>query len=465
MLSSVQWELRRPKDNQLFEELIRDLFAKHWRDLNVQVNGRTGQKQDGVDVYGRPNQSHLWFGIQCKLREDGGLTRTDIEKEIQMARSFRHPLDTFIIATTLPRDNTLQAVVEQLNEIETKNDGFKVQIRFWEDICSLLDEHPNLIHKYYKISGYPIQSLPTSSEKNDEISETSPLLVGVLVDVSRSMIELLSDMPKQSGISNTRFANAINIIVEKAINFSKTLEADEVLPIISLFAYGFGFASLRKQFAGFLKRVGIGMQNIEPQLIPSSPVRDVFAEIATKESLPFTPTIAELHRSWDYYRKSIETQFLDVGAGHSILLEAFMVIRDRYQRELDRPYYKHPFLILISDGQLSDGNDSDLFSMADSMKQMGIQIVCCYIGDKKIMDPKKLYIEDQGTWPEEARRLFVCASTLVGESKQSNEIIEIAREKGWNIPIGSKLFVQINNTKLLEELIDIILSPVKAERT
>ena len=306
MLSSIQWELRRPKDNKLFEELIRDLFAKHWNDPNTQINGRSGQKQDGVDVYGQPNQSDLWFGIQCKLREEGGLSRSDIENEIQMARSFRHELDTFIIVTTLPRDNTLQAIVEELNQIETTQNGFKVQIRFWEDICSLLDEHPDLIRKYFKQGGHPIH-LPShsASKKADEISEITPLLVGVLVDVSRSMIELLAGMPKQSGISSTRLNNAVNIIVEKAIGFCKTPEADDVLPRLALFVYGFGFVSIRRQFVSLLKRVGIGIRSLEPQLIPASPVRDVFAEIAAKESLPFTPTVSELNRNWEY------TYFLD----------------------------------------------------------------------------------------------------------------------------------------------------------
>lgn len=142
----MQWELRRPKDNRLFEELIRDIFAKHWNDPNVQINGRSGQKQDGIDVYGQPNRSNLWFGIQCKLREDGGLSQSDIEHEIQMSRSFRHQLDTFIIVTTLPRDNVLQKTVERLNEIETSQNNLKIQIRFWEDICSLLDDHPDISH-------------------------------------------------------------------------------------------------------------------------------------------------------------------------------------------------------------------------------------------------------------------------------------------------------------------------------
>ncbi|MCB0034867.1 MAG: hypothetical protein KDE51_12630, partial [Anaerolineales bacterium] len=273
MLSSAQWELRRPKDDSLFEQLTRDLFASHWNDPNTQINGRSGQKQDGVDVYGQPNQSDLWFGIQCKLREYGGLSKSDIEHEIQMARSFRHKLNTFIIATTLPRDNSLQNIVEELDREEREQGGFKVQIRFWEDICSLLDEHPPLISKYYTQGGHPSypKSFTASPEPLDEISETSPLLVGVLFDVSRSMINLISNTSKQSGISRSQLTDAVNIIVEKAIGFCRSPEADEVLPRLALFVYGFGFASLRKMIFGLLKRIGVGSRNLEPQLIPSSP--------------------------------------------------------------------------------------------------------------------------------------------------------------------------------------------------
>ena len=65
-------------------------------------------------------------------------------------------------------------------------------------------------------------------------------------------------------------------------------------------------------------------------------------------------------------------------------------------------------MILISDGQLADGNDDDLLPVAEDMKQLGVQIICCYIGHKKITEPKKLYLEDQPNWPEEAKRLFFC---------------------------------------------------------
>lgn len=43
-----------PKSWVKFEDLTRALFAAVWRSPLTQKNGRSGQKQQGVDVYGTP---------------------------------------------------------------------------------------------------------------------------------------------------------------------------------------------------------------------------------------------------------------------------------------------------------------------------------------------------------------------------------------------------------------------------
>lgn len=138
-----------PLEDKEFEEMVRDLFASHWNDPNTQIFGRSGQGQKGVDIYGQPNQAGLWFGIQCKERKTGKLSRKDLEKEINLARSFHKKLDTYIFAITGSRDTKLQQIVDDLNETETQKGGFKVQILFWEDLCSLLSENSRIIRKYY----------------------------------------------------------------------------------------------------------------------------------------------------------------------------------------------------------------------------------------------------------------------------------------------------------------------------
>ncbi|MBK6607912.1 MAG: hypothetical protein IPG24_21140, partial [Leptospiraceae bacterium] len=57
----------KPSDDKEFENMVRDLFALHWKDDNTQIRGRSGQSQNGVDVYGYPNKSSALYGIQCKL--------------------------------------------------------------------------------------------------------------------------------------------------------------------------------------------------------------------------------------------------------------------------------------------------------------------------------------------------------------------------------------------------------------
>lgn len=44
-----------PKNWQDFESLCHDLWKEIWKDPNAQKNGRSGQEQHGVDVFGQPN--------------------------------------------------------------------------------------------------------------------------------------------------------------------------------------------------------------------------------------------------------------------------------------------------------------------------------------------------------------------------------------------------------------------------
>ena len=76
---------------QDFEDLCCDLWRQLWKDPNTQKNGRSGQAQKGVDVYGRPDQGPEWAGVQCKHKEQlvgAMLTRKEIEKEVEEARKF-----------------------------------------------------------------------------------------------------------------------------------------------------------------------------------------------------------------------------------------------------------------------------------------------------------------------------------------------------------------------------------------
>lgn len=142
-----------PPDNwQDFEELCLDLWSKLWNDANAQKHGRSGQAQQGVDVYGRPDQGPKWAGVQCKLknqRADGGLSLSELEDLIKEARRFEPPLGHFIIATTAPRDAHLQAAARRMDDCERQSGSFSVAVFSWDDIVSKLSGFPEILRKYY----------------------------------------------------------------------------------------------------------------------------------------------------------------------------------------------------------------------------------------------------------------------------------------------------------------------------
>ncbi|MGD8450390.1 MAG: tetratricopeptide repeat protein [Phycisphaerae bacterium] len=146
-----------PKDWQRFERNMRDLYEAHWG-ATATMHGRTGQPQHGVDIYGQPKGDD-YHGVQCKLHE-GNLSAAAAEKElrgeIKKATKFKPRIARFILATTAPRDATIQAFVRQFNEDEHK--PFTVEVAFWDDILALYEQHADVFERHYAFS-VPTRSL------------------------------------------------------------------------------------------------------------------------------------------------------------------------------------------------------------------------------------------------------------------------------------------------------------------
>lgn len=144
----------RPKDDDEFEEMICDICELEWGDPNTARFGRSGQKQHGVDVYGRPQGSTKYHGAQCKLRStDKQLSEDEIETEVREAKIFSSivgPLKRLIIATDAPRDTHTQTIVSKISEREIQDGGFEVGIWFWSDIIKRLVTQRRLLIKYYR---------------------------------------------------------------------------------------------------------------------------------------------------------------------------------------------------------------------------------------------------------------------------------------------------------------------------
>jgi hypothetical protein len=154
-MGSIPVDIAPPSFWQHFELLTLDICKQKWQDDYAERNGRSGQAQHGVDVYGYNRHQGEYTGVQCKKRKraegdverpSGTLNQKEIQDEIKLARTFVPALSRFIIATTGARDEALQSVARAYNR--TSKD-FQLTIWFWDDYVEHLNNNPSLMYRYY----------------------------------------------------------------------------------------------------------------------------------------------------------------------------------------------------------------------------------------------------------------------------------------------------------------------------
>ena len=102
----TQKQLRKPENWQDFESLCKKLWGEIWNCREIKKNGRHGQSQRGVDIYGIPQNEREYYGIQCKAKDEythKRLTQNEIVGEINDEKKFIPPLKKLYIATTANR--------------------------------------------------------------------------------------------------------------------------------------------------------------------------------------------------------------------------------------------------------------------------------------------------------------------------------------------------------------------------
>ena len=156
---TLQKTLRKPENWQDFESLSKKLWGELWEiPHKVKKNGRLGQPQNGVDVYGIPKNEKGYWGIQCKGKNDdylnATLTTKEIDEEIEKAKKFSPKLEVFIIATTQSKDVVIEQHVRE-KDIESRNaKRFEIILFCWEDIVELIEENRQTLNWYLGINNY-----------------------------------------------------------------------------------------------------------------------------------------------------------------------------------------------------------------------------------------------------------------------------------------------------------------------
>lgn len=142
-----------PKSWETFEDLCLALFKAIWNDPFAQKNGRRGQRQLGVDVFGSPDgRCTAFFGVQCKGKDQGlgaQASVRELEEELAKAEAWKPPLTHWTFATTAPTDAVLQEAARHLSAKRTAIGLFPVSVLGWGDIQALLVEHRGALRQFY----------------------------------------------------------------------------------------------------------------------------------------------------------------------------------------------------------------------------------------------------------------------------------------------------------------------------
>ena len=128
-------------------------------------------------------------------------------------------------------------------------------------------------------------------------------------------------------------------------------------------------------------------------------------------------------------------------------------------RLFNTPAYRNhkKVLVILSDGEPTDIDGFFLKELQarNRLKSLGVCIVCCFISQNNLPDPKRLYSVLQNNWPKHARFLFQLSSAVQTQCLPRTVLLK----QGWTIDIENnetKLFFQVNHPSITEDVTKLV---------
>src|ERR1051326_4637898 len=177
----MKQQILKPENWQDFEELSKILWAEIWECPEIKKNGRAGQNQQGVDIYGIPKGETKYFGIQCKGKDEytkATLTEKEINAEIEKAKNFKPTLKKLYFVTTANKDERIEEFVRLKNVEHIENNLFEIHLFCWEDIAYLIEQNKRANDWYIRKINFAANFKISVLLDNDEIlKEFQPILL------------------------------------------------------------------------------------------------------------------------------------------------------------------------------------------------------------------------------------------------------------------------------------------------
>lgn len=136
-------QIPRPADEQAFERASVVLWRGLLADPSIQRNGRRGQRQNGVDLFGiRDGDADWHVGIQCKLKSEGHvLSEVEVRGEVTKALTFKPALKEYYVTTTAPDDVAMQELAREITkELAIAGKAMRVFVWGWNTLEERISE-------------------------------------------------------------------------------------------------------------------------------------------------------------------------------------------------------------------------------------------------------------------------------------------------------------------------------------
>jgi hypothetical protein len=208
----MKQQIPKPENWQDFESLCKKVWGEIWQCPEIAKNGRSGQSQCGVDVYGIPAFDTSYYGIQCKGKDDytnAKLTSSEVDNEIEKAKKFEPALKKLYFATTANKDVAIESYIRTRNVQNRELGLFEVHLFSWEDIVDLLEENKETYNWYVRKLDFKTRyNVKLTFQNNDLQIDVTPEFKQYNVSyIDKALLDQLNYNPDDALESTLKLVN------------------------------------------------------------------------------------------------------------------------------------------------------------------------------------------------------------------------------------------------------------------
>ena len=146
MPSLAMYRISPPSDPYEFEKICMDYLA-HKFDADIQLYGRKGQSQQGIDLL-LTLKDNSYNCAQCKNYKN--VTTHNLDSWISKAdEECKIPMNVFIILVAIENDSRLQEHICKVSAKRLTDGKFPVRIIFWDDVIHYIKRDQTMLRLYY----------------------------------------------------------------------------------------------------------------------------------------------------------------------------------------------------------------------------------------------------------------------------------------------------------------------------